>query len=81
MFDRVDKPLLLTIIILLISGLIVFGSAALGVLSVNEVKFYSIIKTQLIYALLGGGIALCLGAFIPYQFYKKYAYVLFFLAL
>lgn len=81
MFERVDKPLLLTIIILLVSGLIVFGSAALGVLSVNEVKFYSIIKTQLIYALLGGGIALCLGVLISYEFYKKYAFVLFFLAL
>ncbi len=80
MFQRVDKPLLITILILLISGLVIFGSAALGVLASNEVKFFSIIKTQLIYALLGGGIALCLGSFIPYQSYKKYAYPLFFFA-
>lgn len=77
MFDRVDKPLLVTIITLLISGLVIFGSAALGVLAVNEVKFYAVIKTQLVYALIGGSLALSLGASIPYIWYKKYAYVLF----
>lgn len=77
MFKNVDKPLFFTIGILLISGLVIFGSAALGVLASNEVKFFSIIKTQLIYALIGGGLALCIGASIPYQMYKKYVYVLF----
>lgn len=81
MFERVDKPLLITIIVLLISGLIIFGSAALGVLASNEAKFFSIIKTQLIYALLGGGVALCIGTIIPYHFYRKYAHVLFGIAL
>jgi cell division protein FtsW len=81
MFERVDKPLLFTIVLLLISGLVIFGSAALGVLASNEVKFFSIIKTQLIYALIGGGLALCAGTIIPYQVYRKYAYVLFGLAL
>jgi cell division protein FtsW len=77
MFDKVDKPLLITILILLFSGLIIFGSAALGVLSVNEAKFYAVIKTQLIYALVGGSIALYIGTFIPISFYKKYAYIIF----
>lgn len=77
MFERVDKILLFTTTLLLMSGLVIFGSAALGVLAVNEVKFYSIIKTQLVYALLGGSFALYLGATIPYEFYKKYAYPLF----
>ena len=81
MFDRVDKSLLITTIILLISGLIMFGSAALGVLSVNETKFYAIIETQLIYALIGGTIALCIGVMIPYTWYKKYAYAFFIFAL
>lgn len=77
MFERVDKPLLITIVVLLVSGLVIFGSASLGVLATNETKFFSVIKTQLIYALLGGGIALCIGVLIPYQFYRKYAYALF----
>ena len=77
MFERVDKPLFFTILLLLSSGLIVFGSAALGVLASNEVKFFAVVKMQLIYALLGGGVALCIGAFVPYTVYRKYAYVLF----
>lgn len=77
MFERVDKTLLVSIIILLVVGLVMFGSAALGVLAVNEAKFYSIIETQLIYALIGGTFALCLGAVIPYKWYKKYAFIFF----
>ena len=81
MFDRIDKKLFVTIIIILIFGLIIFGSAALGVLSSNEAKFYSVIKTQLIYALIGGTIALIMGVSISYKFYEKYAYILFGIAL
>ncbi len=77
MFERVDKKLFSTIIVLLVVGLVIFGSAALGVLAVNEAKFYSVIENQLIYALIGGSIALCIGAIIPYTWYKKYAYALF----
>lgn len=77
MFEKADKPLLFTTILLLMSGLVLFGSAALGVLADNEVKFFSVIKTQLIYALLGGSVALCIGVFLPYLWYKKYAYYLF----
>ncbi len=77
MFKGVDKPLFFTSIVLLISGLIIFGSASLGVLATNEVKFFAVVKTQLVYALLGGAFALCAGALIPYSFYKKYAYVIF----
>ncbi len=81
MFDRIDKKLFVTIIIILIFGLIIFGSAALGVLSSNEAKFYSVIKTQLIYALIGGTIALIMGVSISYKFYEKYAYIIFGIAL
>lgn len=77
MFERADKTLLITTIILLLFGLVIFGSAALGVLSVNEVKFYAVVKTQLIYALVGGAIALAIGSTLPYVFYRKYSYILF----
>lgn len=74
---KVDKPLLITILVLLFFGLIIFSSAALGVLSSNEVKFYSVIETQLVYALTGGLAALFLGSIIPFNFYRKYAYYIF----
>ncbi len=81
MFEKVDKPLLSVTVILLLFGLIIFGSAALGVLAVNEAKFYAVIKTQLVYALIGGSLALCIGSLIRYEWYAKYAYHLFFGAL
>jgi cell division protein FtsW len=81
MFKKVDKTLLITILVLLGFGLIIFSSAALGVLAVNEVKFYSIIRNQLIFALIGGAVAIFLGVAIPYRLYEKYAYHLFFLSL
>lgn len=81
MFERADKTLLTAIVILLLSGLVFFGSAALGVLSVNEAKFYAVIKTQLVYALIGGSAALFIGSLFPYQLYRKYAYLLFGFAL
>jgi cell division protein FtsW len=77
MFRGVDKTLLISIVILLVSGLIIFGSAALGVLAVNEVKFFGVVKNQLIFALIGGSLALCLGLVVPFSLYKKYAYILF----
>ncbi len=77
MFSKIDKILLVTTIVTLFFGLIIFGSAALGVLAINEAKFYSVIKSQLIFALVIGIIALFIGASIPYSFYKKYAYYIF----
>jgi cell division protein FtsW len=76
-FERIDKTLLVTIVTFVLAGLVMFGSAALGVLAVNEVKFYSVIKTQLVYALVGGTIALFAGIAIPYTLYKRYVYILF----
>jgi cell division protein FtsW len=81
MLGKVDKPLLFTILILLLSGLVLFGSAALGVLASNEIKFFSVIKNQLVFALFGGSIALYVGMSIPYRLYERFAYVLFFFGL
>jgi cell division protein FtsW len=81
MFKRVDTTLLVTTCILLVFGLIIFSSAALGVLAVNDIKFYAIIKSQLMYALIGGACALSMGAFLPHQLYKKYGYHFFFASL
>lgn len=80
-FAHVDKVLLFSTFALLIYGLFIFASAALGVLSSNEVKFYSIVENQLVFALLFGMCALTIGILIPFRFYKKYAYAIFMTAL
>lgn len=70
---KFDKPLFVAVLILVFSGLLIFGSAALGVLAVNETKFYSIVKNQFVFALLGGSISLFCGIIINPLFFKKYA--------
>lgn len=77
MFDRIDKKLFVTVLIVLFFGLVIFGSAALGLLTSNEAKFYSVVETQLIYALIGGALALLIGIYLPYKFYEKHAYAIF----
>lgn len=74
---KVYKPLLLSTVLLLAIGLIMFGSAALGVLERNEIKFYAVIKSQFIYALFAGSLALILGLLINVKYYYKYAYIIY----
>ncbi len=76
-FAKTDKVLLFTTMCLMVFGIFIFGSAALGVLSVDEGKFYSILENQLIYALIGGLGALFLGTVITFKLYEKFAYYIY----
>jgi len=81
LFSRVDKGFLIGVILLLIFGLFIFASAALGVLTSNEVKFYSVLESQFVFALLIGVMALCAGMLIPFTFYEKHAFKIFIITL
>ena len=74
---KIYKPLLYASLLLLTIGLIMFGSASLGVLERNEIKFYSIVKSQFVYALLAGSIAMLIGLLINVKYYYKFAYIIF----
>jgi len=76
---KIDKVLLIAILFLLLLGIIIFLSASLGILSSNELKFYSIIKSQIIYVFILGILALYLGHVINYKYYKKFALHIFIL--
>lgn len=76
---KFDKPLMILILVLILLGIMIFLSAALGILSNNELKFFSIIKSQILYIFLFGGLALFLGYKINYKYYKKYAVLIFIL--
>ena len=69
----IDKPFFIIILCTLLFGLLMFASAALGVLAKHEVKFYSILLNQLVYALFGGFMALFVGLFVHYTHFKKYS--------
>ncbi len=74
---KIDKYLLISIVILIIIGVVTFLSASLGILANDELKFFSIIKSQLIFVFLFGSTALFLGSKINYKYYKKYAFYIF----
>lgn len=75
MEKHIDKSLLTTTLMLVITGMVFFLSASLGVLTVNEIKFYSVLKSQGS-ALVIGMVLMTLFAYIPYTYlYKKSYYI------
>lgn len=77
---KFDKPLIISIIMLVVLGVTTFLSASLGILPNNELKFFSIIKSQMIYVFILGGAAIFIGSKINYKYYKKYALPIFLLS-
>lgn len=74
---KIDKLLLTFIFILLFAGLAIFLSASLGILSNNELKFFTLIKSQLFFTFIIGILALFLGSRINYKYYKKFSLIIF----
>lgn len=70
-FEKFDKFFFITVILLVLSGLLIFISAALGTLAKNEVLFYSILKSQLLFGLGAGLILMYIMTKVPYKFWKE----------
>jgi cell division protein FtsW len=77
----VDKTLLWITLILVTVGAIVFVSATLGILARSETRFYGVLVSQLVFGLIGGVGALSLTLWLPYTFWRKYAFVIFIVTL
>jgi len=75
-----DKFLLINILLLLGFGIIIFLSASLGLLAKEGVKYSSIVLNQITFGLLAGGIASYIASKIPYKFWRKNSFYLFFCA-
>ena len=78
---KIDKTLLFLILTLLVFGIVIFLSASLGILPNNELKFFVIIKSQLLYVFVFGLLALYVGSRINYKYYKKYSIIIFIFSL
>ncbi|HXK35295.1 MAG TPA: putative peptidoglycan glycosyltransferase FtsW [Candidatus Paceibacterota bacterium] len=74
----IDRFFLGIIIVLLAVGILVFLSAAMGVLAKNASKFYNILFNQLVLGLLGGLLLMYLTSRINYKFWRKYSFWFFF---
>ncbi len=75
--EKFDKFFLITVLVLVIAGLAIFVSAALGTLVKSEKVFYSILRSQLLFGLGAGLLAMYIATRINYKFWKKNALYIF----
>lgn len=73
----VDRTLLGLVILLVVGGFFIFSSASLGLLAREGVGFSSVAFSQILYGIIGGGIALFIASGIHYRFWRKYAFYIF----
>ncbi|MEI6352593.1 MAG: FtsW/RodA/SpoVE family cell cycle protein [Candidatus Nomurabacteria bacterium] len=78
---KIDKIFLVSTLVLLLLGMVIFLSASLGILPSNELKFFAVIKSQLVYVFIFGILAIYIGSSINYKYYKKYSILLFIFSL
>lgn len=79
MKKKVDRPFLIILIILIVSGFFIFNSASLGLLAGNNAKYGNVAFSQVFFGLFLGTLALIATTRIPSQFWKKYS-LMFFIA-
>ncbi|MES3004674.1 MAG: putative peptidoglycan glycosyltransferase FtsW [Patescibacteria group bacterium] len=70
---KVDIPFLISIIILVVVGYLIFASASLGLLSKQPEKYANVAFNQTFFGLLFGSIACFIASRIDYKIYKKFS--------
>ncbi len=78
---KVDIPFLVSVLILVIGGYLIFRSASLGLLSKQSVKYAGVAFNQTVFGLIGGSIICFITSKIDYKLYRKFAFPLFAVAL
>lgn len=73
----VDRTLLGIVILLVIIGFFIFTSASLGLLARDGASFSSVAFSQVVFGIIGGGIALVLLSQIYYRNWRQYAFYIF----
>jgi cell division protein FtsW len=68
----IDPPFLLVFLVLLFFGLLIFASAALGLLARDGASFTTVAVTQLLLGFVGGGIALFVLSRVDYRTWRPY---------
>lgn len=71
---KVDIPFLISVLILVIGGYLIFRSASLGLLSKQSVKYAGVAFNQTVFGLLFGSIACYITSKIDYKIYRKFAF-------
>lgn len=79
--DRVDRRLLISIILLVVVGFLIFLSASLGLLARDSVHFGSIAFKQIFFGLLPGLAGLYIFSKIDYMKWRKFSFWFFIFAI
>ncbi|MCA9364136.1 cell division protein FtsW [Candidatus Kaiserbacteria bacterium] len=72
-----DRALLGITITLVAAGFFIFSSASLGLLSRDGAQFSSVALNQVLFGIVGGGLALFAAMAIHYRVWRKYAFYIF----
>jgi cell division protein FtsW len=76
-----DKIFLATVIILLITGFVIFISASMGILAKDSTQFTSVLFKQVFFGIVLGSLSCFIFSKIDYKIFKKYALPIFILSL
>jgi len=76
-----DRFFLVITVVLVFFGIAIFTSASLGLLAKNGATFGSVALKQILFGVVGGGVALVLLSNIHYRQLKKYSFYIFFVTL
>jgi cell division protein FtsW len=74
MGGKVDRPLVIAVLVLVILGFFIFSSASLALLLRDGVQFSDVAFTQLVFGIGLGLVAMYLTSRIKYQFWRKHAF-------
>jgi cell division protein FtsW len=74
---KVDLPFLISVVILVIAGYLIFTSASFGLLSKQSAKYSSVSLNQTLFGLVFGLIACFIATKIDYKIYRAYSMYIF----
>lgn len=77
MGKSVDRTLLILILLLVVCGFFIFSSASLGLLAREGARFSSVAFNQIVFGIIGGGVAMFVASQIFYRNWRKYAFYIF----
>lgn len=72
-----DRTLFTVVIVLVAAGFFIFSSASLGLLARSGAQFSSVAFSQILFGIVGGGIALFLTSSVHYRIWRQYAFYIF----
>lgn len=77
---KVDMPFLMSVLILVIAGYLIFASASLGLLSKQPEKYANVAFNQTFLGLFLGSLACILTSKIDFKLYRKFSFYIFVLS-